>query len=370
MLPDNERVLLGPGPSMISPRVMRALGAPMLSHLDPQFLSIMDDLRARLTRVFQADDDAFAFAVSGTGTSAMETAVANLVGPDTRVLSIVSGYFGARIADMCRRYGAQVRTLDVEWGRAVDPDAVARTLRAERADVVTVVHAETSTGVLNPVEGVARAAHEHDAIVIVDAVTSLGAMPLDVGGWKLDAVYSCSQKGLGAPSGVAPIVFSKTALERRVPCRSFYFDLRLLQDYWTSRKYHHTMCASLIYALREALMVVEEEGLPARWERHERHHHALVQGLDARGLSLLPAPGERLWTLNAIRVPEGVDEGAVRRHLFEKYNIEIGAGLGPLAGRIWRVGLMGTSSTLALVTLFLSAIEDALAAQPAKLSTS
>jgi alanine-glyoxylate transaminase/serine-glyoxylate transaminase/serine-pyruvate transaminase len=366
MLPDNERLLLGPGPSLVAPRVMRALGAPMLSHLDPQFLAIMDDVRERLARVFQAPAGSFAFAVSGTGTSAMETAVANLVNADKEVLSVVTGYFGDRLSGMCRRYRAGVRTLDVEWGRAVDPEAVRRALRHRRADIVTIVHAETSTGVLNPVEAVARIAHEHGALVIVDAVTSLGAMPLDVGGWGLDVVYSCSQKGLGAPSGVAPIVFAPSALERRVSGHSFYFDLSLLEDYWVRRKYHHTMCASLIYALREALLVVEEEGLSARWSRHERHHRALVSGLEPLGLSLVPPVNERLWTLNAVRVPDGVDDAAVRQHLLQRFNMEIGAGLGPLAGKIWRVGLMGTSSTIGLVTLFLSAIQDALAAQPAK----
>jgi alanine-glyoxylate transaminase/serine-glyoxylate transaminase/serine-pyruvate transaminase len=236
------------------------------------------------------------------------------------------------------------------------PDGVARALAQSPADVVTVVHAETSTGVLNPVHEVTSIAHGHDALVVVDAVTSLGAMPLDVAAWELDVVYSCSQKGLGAPSGVAPIVFAPTALARKVPCRSFAFDLSLLEDYWVRRKYHHTMCASLIYALREALMVVEEESLNQRWARHERHHQALVAGLEAMGLTLLPPAGERLWTLNAVRVPDGVEDAAVRRRLLQHYNIEIGAGLGPLAGKIWRVGLMGSSSTEALVTLFLAAL--------------
>jgi alanine-glyoxylate transaminase / serine-glyoxylate transaminase / serine-pyruvate transaminase len=370
MLPDSERILLGPGPSLISPRVVRAMSAPMLSHLDPQFVEIMDDTRARLGRVFRAPDGSFAFAVSGTGTSAMETAVANLVQSGTRVLSIVTGYFGDRLAQMCRRYGAEVRSIDVEWGRAVNPDMVAKALEQYPADLVTIVQAETSTGVRNPVEDVARIAHQHGALVMVDAVTSLGAMPLDVGAWKLDVVYSCSQKGLGAPSGVAPIVFGPEALARRVQCRSFSFDLSQLEDYWLRRKYHHTMCASLIYALREALMVVEEEGLDARWSRHERHHLELVRGLEAQGLSLLPPADERLWTLNAVRVPQGIDEGAVRKHLLQRFNIEIGAGLGPLAGKIWRVGLMGTSSTITLVTLLLSAIEDALKVQAAKAAMS
>ena len=361
MLPAAERLLLGPGPSLISPRVMRALSAPMLSHLDPQFLELMGDTSSRLRRVFQAPADAFAFAVSGTGTSAMEVAVANLVQPGTRVLSIVTGYFAERLAEMCRRHGADVARLDVEWGRACDPDAVRRALKDAAADVVTVVHAETSTGVLNPVREIAAIAHEHGAIVIVDAVTSLGAMPLDVAGWNLDVVYSCSQKGLGAPSGVAPIVLCQTALARKVPCRSFAFDVALLEDYWVRRKYHHTMCASLIYSLREALMVVEEEGLDTRWARHERHHLALKTGLDEMGLSLLPPEGERLWTLNAVRVPDGVDEAAVRRFLLDHLNMEIGAGLGPLAGKIWRIGLMGTSSTEALVTLCLAGLKRALA---------
>jgi alanine-glyoxylate transaminase/serine-glyoxylate transaminase/serine-pyruvate transaminase len=360
MLPATERVLLGPGPSLISPRVMRAMSAPMLSHLDPQFLEIMDDTRARLGRVFQAPEGSFAFAVSGTGTSAMETAIANLVQGGTRVLSIVTGYFGDRLAQMCERYGADVKRLDVEWGRACDPAAVERALAANAADIVTVVHAETSTGVLNPVQQIAAHARATGALTVVDAVTSLGAMPLDVTGWNLDVVYSCSQKGLGAPSGIAPIVFTPRALAKRVACRSFYLDLSLLEDYWLRRKYHHTMCASLIYALREALMVVEEEGLTERWRRHERHHTMFLNGLDSLGLSVLPPEGERLWTLNAVRVPDGVDEAAVRKRLLQTYNVEIGAGLGPLAGRIWRIGLMGTSSTPALVTLCLAALRESL----------
>lgn len=360
MLPSVERLLLGPGPSLISPRVMRAMAAPMLSHLDPQFMELLDDTRARLARVFQAPEGSFAFATSGTGTSAMETAVANLVQPGTRVLAVVTGYFGDRIAQMCQRYGADVSRLDVEWGRACDPGSIRRALADRAADLVTVVHAETSTGVLNPVKDVAAVAHEAGALVIVDAVTSLGAMPLDVSGWQLDVVYGCSQKGLGAPSGVAPIVFTPRALERRVPCRSFYLDVSLLEDYWVRRKYHHTMCASLIYALREALIVVEEEGLDARWARHQRHHTMLASGLVPLGLTLLPPERERLWTLNAVRVPDGVDEAGVRKQLLQKYNIEIGAGLGPLAGKIWRIGLMGSSSTPALVTLCLAALRDSL----------
>ena len=256
---------------------------------------------------------------------------------------------------MCRRYGAEVARLDVEWGRACDPESVRRALQQSAADIVTIVHAETSTGVLNPVADVAAIAREHGALVIVDAVTSLGAMPLDVAGWQLDVVYSCSQKGLGAPSGVAPIVFAPAALERRVPCRSFAFDLTLLEDYWLRRKYHHTMCASLIYSLREALMVVEEEGL----------RRALGS---PRAPSSRPRPvASTSWASHCCRPPGSVcgrstlcaclmasTRRRCARFLLEHFNMEIGAGLGPLAGKIWRIGLMGTSSTEALVTLCLS----------------
>lgn len=356
----NERILLGPGPSLMSPRVMKALAQPMLSHLDPQFVEIMDDVRARLARVFQAPAGSFAFGVSGTGTAAMETAVANTIAPGTRVLSVVTGYFGDRLAQMSARYGAEVTRIEAEWGRAIDPDQVRQALKASGADVVTVVHAETSTGVLNAVQQVAAIAREHGALVIADAVTSLGGIPLDVAGWGLDVVYSCSQKCLGAPPGMSPIVFSPRALEKKVACRSFYLDLSLLEDYWVRRKYHHTMCASLVYALREALAEVEEEGLQERWARHERNHLAFVKKLDHLGLQLLPKVGERLWTLNAVSVPPGVDDAAVRRQLLQQFNIEIGAGLGPLAGKVFRIGLMGTSSSQELVDLLSGALEQAL----------
>jgi alanine-glyoxylate transaminase / serine-glyoxylate transaminase / serine-pyruvate transaminase len=367
MLPTSERILLGPGPSLISPRVMRAMQTPMLSHLDPQFIEIMDDVRARLGRVFQAPEGSFAFAVSGTGTSAMETAVSNLVAPGTRVLSVVTGYFADRLAQMCTRYGAEVSRVEAPWGKAIDPERVRQALTASGADVVTIVHAETSTGVLNPVQAVAAIAREHGALVIVDAVTSLGGMPLDVAGWGLDAVYSCSQKCLGAPPGASPIVFSPRALEKRVACRSFYFDVTLLEDYWVRRKYHHTMSASLIYALREALVMVEEEGLHARWARHQSNHLAFVTALDRLGLQLLPAPGDRLWTLNAVTVPQGVDDAAVRKELLQQFNIEIGAGLGPLAGKVFRVGLMGASSSQELVDLLSESLEKAMISVAQKL---
>lgn len=361
LLPDNDRILLGPGPSMTAPRVMRAMAAPTLSHLDPQMLRLLDNIREQLARTFKAADGSFAFAVSGTGTAGMEACVANLVGEGTRATVVVTGYFGDRLAQMCARYGASVTRVDVEWGRACDPEALRASLQSTKADVVAMVHAETSTGVRNPVAEMAALAREAGALTIVDAVTSFGGHPLEVGAWGLDAVYSCTQKCLGGPSGLAPVVFSPRALEQRVPCRSFYVDLSLLEDFWIRRKYHHTISSPLVYALYEALAMVEEEGLDARWARHQRNHATFSGALTSLGLSLLPRDGEQLWTLNAVRVPAGVDEAAVRRQLLEDFQIEIGAGLGPLAGKIWRVGLMGTSSSPRLIALLGGALESVLA---------
>jgi alanine-glyoxylate transaminase / serine-glyoxylate transaminase / serine-pyruvate transaminase len=355
-----ERLLLGPGPSPVSPRVMQALGSPIVSHLDPAMMALLDDLRARLGWAFGAESNAFSFAVSGTGTSGMEIAIANVTRPGARALVVVNGYFGDRLAQILERYGAEVSRLDVEWGRACDPDQVARALKAQRADIVAVVHGETSTGVVNQVREIVAEAKQHGATTIVDAVTTLGGVPVETGQWGADVCYSCTQKGLGAPSGLAPVTFSRRIMEARVPSRSFYLDVGLLEDYWVRRKYHHTLSASLIYALHAALVVAEEEGLDARWARHRRHHLALAAGLERLGMSMLPPVDERLWTLNTVRVPDGVDEGAVRRRLLEEFSIEIGAGLGPLAGRIWRVGLMGAGSTLSNVVLLLTALEHVL----------
>jgi alanine-glyoxylate transaminase/serine-glyoxylate transaminase/serine-pyruvate transaminase len=364
VLPSAHRILLGPGPSLTSPRVMRAMASPTVSHLDPLMLVLLDEVRARLGRVFGAPDGAFSFAVSGTGTAGMEASVANLVQDGTRVLVVVTGYFGDRLAGICERYGGRVARLDVQWGRACDPAALERALRSSPADLVAMVHVETSTGVLNPVREMAAIAREHGALVLVDAVTSLGGHELDAGEWGIDVCYSCTQKCLGAPSGLAPVMFGPRALERRVPCRSFYLDLPLLQEYWLNRKYHHTMSSALVCALAEALAVVEEEGVAARWARHERNHAALVKALEDIGLHLLPPHGERAWTLNAVRVPDGVDEAAVRRNLLELFGIEIGAGLGPLSGRVWRIGLMGESSAPRLVLLLTAALERLLERSP------
>jgi alanine-glyoxylate transaminase/serine-glyoxylate transaminase/serine-pyruvate transaminase len=339
---------------------MHAMTAPVLSHLDPDMMAILDDVRARLDRVFRAAPGAFSFAVSGTGTSGMDTAIANITRPGMRAAAVVNGYFGDRLAQMLQRYGATVTRVDGEWGRAVDPAQLERALSGG-ADVVTMVHAETSTGVLNPVADMCRIAAARGAKTIVDCVTSLGAHPVDAAAWGADAIYSCTQKGLGAPSGLAPVTFRDVSSRLEAGAagaggRPFYFDLNLLHDYWVNRKYHHTISAPLVYALREALVAVEEEGLESRWERHRANHLVLVDALGAIGLELLPPPAERLWSLNTVKVPAGVDEAAVRKGLLAEYDIEIGAGLGPLAGKIWRVGLMGSGSSKENVTRLVSAL--------------
>jgi alanine-glyoxylate transaminase/serine-glyoxylate transaminase/serine-pyruvate transaminase len=323
-------------------------------------MSALDDVRERLARVFGAGGGALTLATSGTGTSGMEAAVANLTGPGSRALVVVTGYFGDRLAQMFERYGATVARIEGEWGRACDPATVERAIAAHGADLVAMVHGETSTGVVNPIQDVASIVRRHDALFVVDAVTTLGAVPLATGAWDVDVCYSCTQKGLGAPSGLAPITFSARSLARRVRSRSFYLDLALLEDYWARRRYHHTLSSPLALSLREALCEVEDETLEARWARHHDVHDALVAGLAALRLDLLAPAGERLINLNAVRVPEGVDEAAVRRQLLEEHGIEIGAGLGPLAGRIWRVGLMGSGATRDNVERFLAAFRACL----------
>jgi alanine-glyoxylate transaminase/serine-glyoxylate transaminase/serine-pyruvate transaminase len=340
--------------------VQAALSAPSRSHLDADLIALLDEIRARLTRLFGAAEEAATLAISGTGSSGMEAVVANLVEPGRRAVAIVNGYFGDRLANLLARYGAAVDRVEGGWGAAIDLAQVERAIDAGRPDLVAVVHGETSTGVRNPVAPIAELARRHDALTIVDAVTTLGAVPLEVDRWHIDAAYSCTQKGLGAPSGLAPVTFSSRALARRVPCRSFYFDLGLLQDYWVRRKYHHTISAPLVYALAAALEEVEGEGLEARWHRHESVHQAFVSRAASLGLSLLPPDADRLWSLNAVRVPAGVDEAAVRKALLSRDNIEIGAGLGPLSGKIWRIGLMGSGATMENVDRLLAAMGAAL----------
>ena len=360
MLPTGERLLLGPGPSPVSKRVQEALSAPPRSHLDADVMALLAEIRLALHRLFRAPAAASVLAISGTGTSAMEAAVSNIVAPGHSALAIVNGYFGDRMAGMIERHGATVTRLDVEWGRALDPEAVKSALSRQHYDVVAVVHAETSTGVRNPVEEIGPLARKHNALLIADTVTSFGALPLEMDLWQLDVCFSCSQKGLGAPPGLSPIAFGPRAIDRKVACRNLSLDLALLEEFWLRRKYHHTISSPLVYALATALAEVEEEGLHHRWARHEAAHQRLLAGLAEMGLDVLPPKAERLWNLNAVRVPDNRVEAAVRACLLEDYNIEIGAGLGPLAGRIWRVGLMGSGATPENVDRLLGALPSAL----------
>jgi alanine-glyoxylate transaminase/serine-glyoxylate transaminase/serine-pyruvate transaminase len=359
-LPTTEKLLLGPGPSPVSDRVRQAMTAPIRSHLDPEFVLLLDDVRAGLGRLFKAPERHFTFALSGTGTTGMDAAAVNLMERGMTVLCVVNGYFGERLATVLSLQGAFVERLEGEWGRAIEPAKVEQVMSDGRFDALAIVHGETSTGVLNPVGDIAAIARKHDVFFIVDTVTSLGAAPVDVAAWGADVCYSCSQKGIGAPSGLAPITFSARAMQQRVTRPDFALDVQKLQDFWVRRAYHHTISAPLIYALHAALAEVDDEGLEARWKRHQSVHEAFVTGLKGLNLELLPPAGERLVSLNAVAVPKGVDAGAVKERLLAKHDIEIGAGLGPLAGRIWRVGLMGSGATTDNVERVLSAFAEAL----------
>ncbi len=346
VIPKDDVLLLGPGPSPVSAAVRLALSAPSRSHLDPELLALLDDLRARLTQVYRSPESYLTLAVSGTGTTAMEAAVGNIAEPGLNVLVVVNGYFGERLAQMFTRHGAFVERLEGEWGRAIDPVAVDRTMVDNRFDVVAVVHGETSTGVANPVAAIAPIVRKRDALFMVDAVTSLGAVPVDVGAWDADIVYSCGQKGLGAPPGLSPLTVSPRARVLAPVCHTFALDFGALEDFWVKHRYHHTIASPLVYALYTALGEVLTEGLDARWARHRAAHDALVTGLATIGLELFTDPAHRLINLNAVRIPPEIDEAAVRARLLTKHRIEIGAGLGPLAGRIWRIGLMGAGATV------------------------
>jgi len=361
------RKLMGPGPLDIHPRVYRALTSPVIGHMDPAYLKTLEQIGERLRSVFQTQNEV-THAAPGTGTSGMEACVANLMEPGDPVLVCVHGYFGDRIRQMAERQEADITVIEGEWGRPTDPEKVAKALKAKAYKVITLVHAETSTGVLQPMEEIVRLAKEHGVMILLDTVTSLGGVEIKTDKWGLDAAYSCSQKCIGAPSGLAPVTFSERAIQaaksRKHPIRSWYLDITLLDQYWgASKVYHHTSSSTLNYALLEALLLIEEEGLQNRFERHLKNHRALVAGVETMGLKMLVKPENRLPTLNTIRVPDGVDEAKARGYLLETFNLEIGAGLGALKGQVWRVGLMGYSSSAENVLFFLSAISRALAIQ-------
>jgi len=364
-LQPSARVLLGPGPSNVHPRVMKAMLSPVVGHLDPDFIKVMDDIKKMLRIVFCTANE-ITFPVSGTGSAGMETVLSNLIEEGDEVVIGVAGVFGTRLAELATRLGARVNRVDAEWGRIVEPERIEQALKAAKAPkLVAIVHAETSTGIHQPIEEISKMAHAHGALMAIDGVTSLGCVPLEIDAWQIDACYSCTQKGIGAPPGLAPVSFSARAMEavrkRKTPCRSWYFDLALIEKYWgPDRVYHHTAPITMNYALYEALRIVVEEGLEARFRRHRANAAALQAGLGGMALGLAAQEGFRLPQLTTVAVPSGIDEMKVRAELLEKFNVEIGAGLGPLKGKVWRIGLMGESCKRENVMLILSALETIL----------
>jgi alanine-glyoxylate transaminase/serine-glyoxylate transaminase/serine-pyruvate transaminase len=355
------RMLMGPGPSDVSPRVLEAMSRPTIGHLDSQFMAILDDTHQMLKTVFQTRNE-LTLAVSGTGSAGMEACVVNLIEPGDRMLVCIAGVFGMRMQDVAQRARAQVTTIEVDWGQVFTVEQVERALRDQGPfKVVGIVHAETSTGAAQPIEPISRAVHDAGALLLVDTVTSLGGMEVDVDGWQIDACYSGTQKCLSCPPGLSPVSFSPAAERvistRKTKVQSWYLDMNMIRRYWGSeRLYHHTAPINMNYALHEALRIVLEEGLEARWERHRRHHLELKAGLQEMGLAYLADPEHQLPMLNAVAAPEGVDEAAVRKRLLDEYDIEIGGGLGAFKGRAWRIGLMGESATRRHVDTLLSAL--------------
>ena len=363
-----SRILLGPGPSVVPPRVLAALARPTVGYLDASYTALMEAVQPMLRRLFRTDNEA-TFAITGAGTAAMEAAVANTIEPGDVAVACVHGYFGDRLRQILERYGAQVHVVEAAWGKPTDPDAVrAKLAELGGAKVVTVVHGETSTGVQQRIKPVADAAHDHGALLIADTVASLGGAQFETDAWGVDVCYTGSQKCLSVPPGISPITFSPRALKaiehRKTPCRSWYLDAELNLTYWRQpHKYHHTGPINLTYALYEGLRIIEEEGLADRIARTRKLAEAMWAGLAAMGLELLVAADDRLPTLTTVLAPDGVDEAAVRRTLMADHGIEIVGGLGVLAGRAWRVGLMGASAERRNVLLLLAALENALVAQ-------
>ncbi|HHV58528.1 MAG TPA: alanine--glyoxylate aminotransferase family protein [Firmicutes bacterium] len=364
---------MGPGPSGVDPRVLRAMSTPLLGHLDPEFLEIMNETGELLRYVFQTENN-LTLAMSGTGSAGMDTILSNLLEPGDKAIVAVCGVFGERMVDIAGRSGAQVKVVQGEWGRIIEPEAVEAAFKEmPAAKLLAVVQGETSTGILQPLTDLAAIAHRYGALLAVDCVTSLGGAPVLIDEWGVDAAYSGTQKCLSCPPGLSPVTLNEKAravLQRRktkVP--SWYLDLTMIERYWgKERFYHHTAPISMLYALREALRLVAEEGLEARWARHELNARAFIAGCQALGLAPFAQEGHRLPSLVTIRIPAGVEDAAVRRFLLDEYKIEIGGGLGPVKGQIWRVGLMGYNSNRRNITLLLTALAAALSAQGHKAS--
>ena len=362
------RVLLGPGPSEANARVLKAMTTPMLGYLDTEFVKVMDDTVGLLRRVF-GTENRLTLPVSGTGTAGMEAALVNVVEPGDNVVVGVKGYFGERIADIAARCGSVVTRVEAEWGTHIPAEKIAEAVaKVSTPKLVALVHGETSTGVLQPLKDAVEIAQQNGALFLADCVTSLGGQPVDMDALGIDIAYSCTQKCLAAPPGLSPISFSERAVEvirnRKTPIQSFYLDMVLLENYWhgEQRGYHHTASMSMIYALREALRVVLEEGLDVRYRRHEHNARALLAGAKAIGLQPAAEAGYRAPMLTTLRIPDGIDDATIRKRLITDYGIEIGAGLGVFAGKAWRIGLMGESSSERNVMLVLSALEKLLIA--------
>ncbi|MFP4375245.1 MAG: pyridoxal-phosphate-dependent aminotransferase family protein [Spirochaetaceae bacterium] len=364
-----EVLLMGPGPSAVHPETYKAMSVSTLGHMDAQFIGIMDRT-SEMLRSLMNTKNAVTFPVSGTGSAGMEAAFVNLVEPGDRVLVLINGVFGTRMSDVAGRLGAQVDTIEAEWGTPIDVARVKERLAEHRYKIVAVVHAETSTGVRNPVDEIGAVVGETDALYLVDGVTSLGGIPVKLDEWGVDAFYSGTQKCLSVPPGLAPASFSDRAVSvienRTSKVPNWYLDVSMLSSYYQGqskkRSYHHTAPINMIYGLLQGLALIEEEGYEAVYDRHRRAHERLVAGIEKLGLSMVVEPDYRLPNLNAVTVPEGVDEAAVRGALRSKHHIEIGAGLGPLAGKIWRVGIMGHTARETNVDRFLSALAEELGA--------
>jgi alanine-glyoxylate transaminase/serine-glyoxylate transaminase/serine-pyruvate transaminase len=364
-----RRLLLGPGPSLVHDRVLRAMATPLLGHLDPQFLVIMNELQAQLRAVF-CTTNPFTIALSGTGSAGMEAALVNIVEPGDAVIVGVNGVFGNRMADIVERCSGKCVKVEASWGQIIDPQRIEDALKtAGKVKAVALIHAETSTGAHQPLQGLGDLCRRHGALLVVDAVTSLGGMPVEVDQWKIDICYSGTQKCLSCPPGLSPLTLSPRALEilkmRKSRVQSWYLDLSMIADYWAEgkRAYHHTAPITMIYALREALRLVLEEGLEARFARHRRNSAALMAALHTLGCIPQPPDAHRLATLHCVSVPAGVDDMLVRKSLLAEYGIEIGGGLGPLSGKVWRIGLMGESSRQEHVLALLAAFEQILRPQ-------
>ena len=361
---------MGPGPSDIHPSVLASMAAPTVGHLDPYFLKVMDEVQSMLRQVFQTTNH-MTMAISGTGSAGMETCVVNLIEPGDRMVVGVNGVFGGRMAEVAERVGAEVTKIERPFGEVFSPEEFAAAIKKSQPKVVGIVHAETSTGAMQPLEEIARIVHDAGALLLVDCVTSLAGIPVEIDRLQIDAAYSGSQKCLGCPPGLSPVTFGPKALEamdnRKKKVSSWYLDIGLLRNYWgNNRAYHHTAPINMNYALHQALRLVLAEGLEARYARHQLHHSALKAGLNAMGIQYSVAADVSLPMLNSVLIPDGVDDAAVRGQLLNEFGIEIGGGLGPMKGKTWRIGLMGEAAKKSNVLVFLAALEQCLNKQGVK----